>query len=108
MELSENELIVDPSLRFLRPAPPKMSIRPAEIRKNLYPAYASFPPLDLNAIIPEKKTMSASKSNSKSVKRNKLKTKTINYSDFDSDDSDFLDETLSTQSHSESALLLDR
>ena len=44
MKLNEFPSRSDFTLTFLRPAPPKMSIRPSQLRKHLFPEYQSVPP----------------------------------------------------------------
>jgi hypothetical protein len=44
------------SLNFLRPAPPKMSIKPSKIREHLFPKYYSMPPpVDNEQLLSNKK-----------------------------------------------------
>lgn len=45
-KLLEPEPMSELALKFLRPAPAKMSLRPGYIKKNLFPEYKSVPPPD--------------------------------------------------------------
>lgn len=102
MELKNVELMSDPSLRFLRPSPPKMSVRPSEVRRHLYSDYASMPPPILNDNKSENKT------NSKRTTRTvntKSKPQTF---DLDSEDNDETNDSYETESDSESIILLDK
>ncbi len=45
-KLLEPEPMSELALKFLRPAPAKMSLRPSYIKKNLFPDYRSVPPPD--------------------------------------------------------------
>ena len=44
MDIKRHESMLDFTLNFLRPAPPKMNIRPSHVRKNLFPEYRSIVP----------------------------------------------------------------
>lgn len=52
MNLNKFESMNEFALTFLRPAPPKMSVRPSQIRRHLFPKYKSMPPPvdDLNLL----------------------------------------------------------
>ena len=97
MELKNAEIIYDPSLRFLRPAPPKMSVKPSEIRKRLFPGYTSMPPPVWNEN--KKETKSTIR------KKNHTKIKKFAYSDLDSDETDETDDSFSTESDTESMII---
>jgi hypothetical protein len=43
-KLNSIESMREFALTFLRPAPPKMSLRRSQIKKNLFPEYKSVPP----------------------------------------------------------------
>ncbi len=44
LSVNRVENVGEYSLNFLRPAPPKMSIRPSKVREHLFPRYYSMPP----------------------------------------------------------------
>jgi len=97
MEVKNSENLYDPSLRYLRPAPPKMSVKPNEIRKRLFAEYKSLPPPVWNEN--KKETKSTIR------KKNPLKSKKFAYSDLDSDETDETEDSYSTESETESMII---
>ncbi len=108
IELNNIELVTDPSLRYLRPAPPKMSIKPSEIRKNLYHDYVSMPPPLLDKV--KSATTKSISSKKKKNAKDKLKQEPQNLIDdiLTDEDTDTGSESYSTDSDSESIIQLDK
>ena len=86
VKLEKIENISEFSLTFLRPAPPKMSIRPSQIRQHLFPSYKSVPPpvddanlLNKPSVTPRRIQLSSTKS--KSVIRSTPKNEKFNLID---------------------------
>ena len=95
------ENMSDFTLTFLKPAPPKMSVRPSQIRKFLFPRYKSMPPPadDLNLLakprFSRKKidlSIFKSKSNLRPIHSNTSKYNYID--DLEDDSSNIMDEAL--------------
>ncbi len=70
LEIYQYENIGDYSLTFLRPEPPKMSIKPTTIREHLFSKYHSMPPPPLDNLEILSHNKSASNGSKKSSNKN--------------------------------------
>lgn len=100
MDIKRHENMLDFTLNFLRPAPPKMNMRPSQIRKNLFPEYRSIvPPNEEDFESPSRK-YSSKKSRSKRTTKHSSKTldessaSASNFVDYGDDDEDVENEIL--------------
>lgn len=112
MSIDRMENMAEFSLTFLRPAPPKMSIRPARVREHLFPEYYSMPPpvddfkLDDDDENKSKKSSAIGKKFFKFSRSGGRTTEEDLIEDEDSDleDEIFLEKLLNRQYHSETDL----
>ena len=100
MDRKRNESMLDFTLNFLRPAPPKMNIRPSHVRKNLFPEYRSIvPPNEEDFESPSRKYSSKkprprrqTKHSSKNLDESSASA--VNFIDYADDDEDVENEML--------------
>lgn len=89
--------MADFSLTFLRPAPPKMSVKPSQIRENLFPQYKSLPPPidDLNLLSRKSKRPNTKRTIKFATSTSKDNSSHLNLDDLDevSNDPDNEEET---------------
>jgi hypothetical protein len=92
------------TLRYLRPSPPKMSVKPSYIRKNLFPKYKSLPPPQFHPKSSHHSSSSSHKKISAIKKRSTLNNSNsnnsqtgayeyINENEYDEDEEDLIDDS---------------
>lgn len=89
MELNVHENMNEYSLTFLRPAPPKMSVKLSSVRESLFAKYKSSPPVVNNII----ESSSINRSIKKSTHSRFIYS--LNNSSHDYENDDYLDDEMS-------------
>ena len=86
MKILSPEPILELALKFLRPAPAKMSIKPSYIKKNLFSEYQSVPPLEEDEFRNDEKPVFQKRSIKLNSKKKRNETADIDTEEENSDE----------------------